>query len=322
MPQGFAERYLQYADNATATQPTIDTVVSYASGAGSLAQLKVNEFLSLTRTTYLGMPQAQRTLDAAMVTTLDAATADMKQSHIAVVSSDSEDDGTTPLIGIRGHAQNRLVSTVAGHAGMHVPRGQHIQRQRNPPQALLVPRASGVVGSAANADMRDVRSAGMCCVYRGDIPVDGAGRSVLYRPECVNVGLSFVSLMVYTLMAIACGFLLGSSGFNEMATNGFVNVFALLVMFTSGMAFPVDMMPDPMIIIGKLLPGWWLCSSIDHVFGLGTASSSGVDYGAWASSTGLVAMFAVAFICLGLALGRIRRARPTLASPATTQLAK
>ena len=96
VPQGFAERYLQYADNATATQPTIDTVVSYASGAGSLAQLKVNEFLSLTRTAYLGMPQAQRTLDAAMVTTLDAATADMKQSHIAVVSSDSEDDGTTP----------------------------------------------------------------------------------------------------------------------------------------------------------------------------------------------------------------------------------
>ena len=28
VPQGFAERYLQYADNATATQPTIDTVVS------------------------------------------------------------------------------------------------------------------------------------------------------------------------------------------------------------------------------------------------------------------------------------------------------
>ena len=139
----------------------------------------------------------------------------------------------------------------------------------------------------------------------------------------MNVGLSFVSLMVYTLMAIACGFLLGSSGFNEMATNGFVNVFALLVMFTSGMAFPVDMMPDPMIIIGKLLPGWWLCSSIDHVFGLGTASSSGVDYGAvgdrcrtdWLASSR-------SFICLGLALGRIRRARPTLASPATTQLAK
>lgn len=108
VPQGFAERYLQYADNATATQPTIDTVVSYASGAGSLAQLKVNEFLSLTRTAYLGMPQAQRTLDAAMATTLDAATADMKQSHIAVVSSDSEDDGTH-----RAHRHSRARSKPA-----------------------------------------------------------------------------------------------------------------------------------------------------------------------------------------------------------------
>ena len=36
----------------------------------------------------------------------------------------------------------------------------------------------------------------------------------------------------------------------------------LLVMFTSGMAFPVDMMPDPMIIIGKLLPGYPLLFAI------------------------------------------------------------
>ena len=75
------------------------------------------------------------------------------------------------------------------------------------------------------------------------------------------------------------------------------------------------MMPEPMIMIGKLLPGWWLCVSIDNVFGLGTAAATGVDYGSWASSVGLVALFAVAFICLGLALGRIRRTRPSLASP-------
>jgi ABC-2 type transport system permease protein len=35
-----------------------------------------------------------------------------------------------------------------------------------------------------------------------------------------------------------------------------------------------------------------------------------------------VALFGVTFICLGLTFGRIRRTRPTLASPATTQLAK
>ena len=323
VPQGFAERYLQYADNATATQPTIDTVVSYASGAGSLAQLKVNEFLSLTRTAYLGMPQAQRTLDAAMATTLDAATADMKQSHIAVVSSDSEDDGTTPgssaFAGTlkTGLYPLLLVMPVCTFLVVSTFNDNEIRRRLYSSPARLV--------SLEAQQMLTCGTFGLlvCAAYTAVTFLLMALAGVSFTGlNAVNVGLSFVSLMVYTLMAIACGFLLGSSGFNEMATNGFVNVFALLVMFTSGMAFPVDMMPDPMIIIGKLLPGWWLCSSIDHVFGLGTASSSGVDYGAWASSTGLVAMFALAFICLGLALGRIRRARPTLASPATTQLAK
>ena len=298
-------------------------VVSYASGAGSLAQLKVNEFLSLTRTAYLGMPQAQRTLDAAMVTTLDAATADMKQSHIAVVSSDSEDDGTTPgssaFAGTlkTGLYPLLLVMPVCTFLVVSTFNDNEIRRRLYSSPARLV--------SLEAQQMLTCGTFGLlvCAAYTAVTFLLMALAGVSFTGlNAVNVGLSFVSLMVYTLMAIACGFLLGSSGFNEMATNGFVNVFALLVMFTSGMAFPVDMMPDPMIIIGKLLPGWWLCSSIDHVFGLGTASSSGVDYGAWASSTGLVAMFAVAFICLGLALGRIRRARPTLASPATTQLAK
>ena len=68
VPEGFAEHYLQYVDGGTDAQPTIDTVVSYASGAGSLAQLEVNEFLSLTRTSYLGLPQSQRELGTAMTT--------------------------------------------------------------------------------------------------------------------------------------------------------------------------------------------------------------------------------------------------------------
>lgn len=323
VPQGFAERYLQYADNATATQPTIDTVVSYASGAGSLAQLKVNEFLSLTRTAYLGMPQAQRTLDAAMATTLDAATADMKQSHIAVVSSDSEDDGTTPgssaFAGTlkTGLYPLLLVMPVCTFLVVSTFNDSEIRRRlySSPArtvsleaQQMLTCGAFGLLVCVAYTAVT------FLLMMLAKVSLDGL--------TIMNVGLSFVSLLTYTFMAIACGFLLGSAGFNEMAMNGFVNVFALLVMFTSGMSFPVDMMPDPMITIGKLLPGWWFCTSIDQVFGIGTAASTGVNIGLWASSIGLVALFGVTFICLGLTFGRIRRTRPTLASPATTQLAK
>lgn len=79
------------------------------------------------------------------------------------------------------------------------------------------------------------------------------------------------------------------------------------------------MLLGPKNMVGKLLPGWWLCTSIDNVFGLDAVTR--VDYGAWASSIGLVALFGVAFICLGLALGRIRRTRPSPSSPAATQSA-
>lgn len=226
VPQGFAERYLQYADNATATQPTIDTVVSYASGAGSLAQLKVNEFLSLTRTAYLGMPQAQRTLDAAMATTLDAATADMKQSHIAVVSSDSEDDGTTPgssaFAGTlkTGLYPLLLVMPVCTFLVVSTFNDNEIRRRLYSSPARLV--------SLEAQQMLTCGTFGLlvCAAYTAVTFLLMALAGVSFTGlNAVNVGLSFVSLMVYTLMAIACGFLLGSSGFNEMATNGFVNVF-------------------------------------------------------------------------------------------------
>ena len=79
------------------------------------------------------------------------------------------------------------------------------------------------------------------------------------------------------------------------------------------------MLLGPKNMVGKLLPGWWLCTSIDNAFGLGAVTR--VDYGAWASSIGLVALYGVAFICLGLALERIRRTRPSPSSPAATQSA-
>lgn len=324
VPHGFASDYQKYLDGSSKSQPMVETVVSYTSGAGSLAQLEVNEFLSLTRTAYLGQAGTRQSLKTAMRTVMETAETDAASSKITVVRSSSDDDGAvTP-------AASAFAGTIK--TGLY-------------PLLLVMPVCTFlVVGAFNDGEIRRrlyssptrLVSMGMqelltCAVFglvvcvgytvatlalmaMAGVPFDGLTPA--------NVGLAFVSLFVYTLMAVSCGFLLGSVGCSEMAVNAFANVFGLLCMFTSGMAFPVDMMPEPMIMIGKLLPGWWLCASIDDVFGLGTASVAGVDYGAWASSIGLVALFGVAFVCLGLASGRIRRIRPTLASPATTQLSR
>ena len=305
VPHGFASDYQKYLDGSSNDQPTVETVVSYTSGAGSLSQLEVNEFLSLTRTAYLGQAGKQQSMETAMRTALDTAKADAKTSKIAVVQSPSADtDNTKPAASAfagtikTGLYPLLLVMPICTFLVIGTFNDSEIRRRLYSSPTRLVSLQMQEMLTCATFGLVvcvGYTAATLVLMVAAGVPFDGI--------TSTNVALTFVSLLAYTLMAIACGFLLGSVGFSEMA-------------------FPIDMMPEPMIMIGKLLPGWWLCVSIDNVFGLGTAAATGVDYGSWASSVGLVALFAVAFICLGLALGRIRRTRPSLASPTTTQLAK
>ena len=144
-------------------------------------------------------------------------------------------------------------------------------------------------------------------------------------PLHLSVGgvlMTFGATCVYALMTVACGFMLSEFGLSEEAANGFANIFGLLIMFTSGVALPIDMMPGVMVTIAKFLPGWWYCTAIDNALGFGTAAETGISVAGWSGSLGLIALFGVMFICIGLAAGRFRRSRPALAAPATTQLAE
>ncbi|KAA8825634.1 ABC transporter permease [Bifidobacterium reuteri] len=137
-----------------------------------------------------------------------------------------------------------------------------------------------------------------------------------------GAAMTLLAACVYALMTVACGFLLGEcGGVGETMANGFANVFGLLILFTSGVALPLDMIPAPMLAIGRMLPGWWYCAAIDDALGIGTAADSGVSVTGWASSIGIVALFAVTFVCIGLAVGRWRRTRPAPVGASTTQLA-
>ena len=123
-------------------------------------------------------------------------------------------------------------------------------------------------------------------------------------PLHLSVGgvlMTFGATCVYALMTVACGFMLSEFGLSEEAANGFANIFGLLIMFTSGVALPIDMMPGVMVTIAKFLPGWWYCTAIDNALGFGTAAETGISVAGWSGSLGLVALFGVMFICIGLA---------------------
>ncbi len=269
VPHGFASDYQKYLDGSSNDQPTVETVVSYTSGAGSLSQLEVNEFLSLTRTAYLGQAGKQQSMETAMRTALDTAKADAKTSKIAVVQSPSADtDNTKPAASAfagtikTGLYPLLLVMPICTFLVIGTFNDSEIRRRLYSSPTRLVSLQMQEMLTCATFGLVvcvGYTAATLVLMMAAGVPFDGI--------TSTNVALTFVSLLAYTLMAIACGFLLGSVGFSEMAVNAFANVFGLLCMFTSGMAFPIDMMPEPMIMIGKLLPGWWLCVSIDNVFG-------------------------------------------------------
>lgn len=157
-----------------------------------------------------------------MATTLDAATADMKQSHIAVVSSDSEDDGTTPgssaFAGTlkTGLYPLLLVMPVCTFLVVSTFNDNEIRRRLYSSPARLVSLEAQQMLTCGTFGLLV-----MCCVYRGDIPVDSAGRSVLYRPECRERRLVVRVADGLHAYGDRLRIPVGVIRFHEMATNGF-----------------------------------------------------------------------------------------------------
>lgn len=179
VPNGFAEHYLQYADGGTDVQPTIDTVVSYASGAGSPPSWKsTNSFFDAY---LLSWPAAIATRTRhSHDNGIDIANDDTKQSHIAVVSSPSEDEsiakpGASAFAGTikTGLYPLLLVMPICTFLVVSTFNDSEIRRR------LYSSSAHGIVGSAANVDMRSVRSAGMRGLHYGNVSADDVGRSLL-----------------------------------------------------------------------------------------------------------------------------------------------
>lgn len=176
--------------------------------------------------------------------------------------------------------------------------------------AMALQRAAALCGFAL------VVCAGYLAVTFGLMLAAGLAPSAL---PAGGVAMTFCAACVYALMTVACGFMLSECGASEVAANGFANVFGLAIMFTSGIAIPLDMVPEAMLTLAKLLPGWWYCEAINQALGIGSASESGVSVTGWLGGLALVALFAAAFVSIGLAVGRIRRARP--ARPARAAVA-
>ena len=309
IPDGFADDFIDAAATGE-NPPSVDTVTSYTSGAGSMARMNVIGFLSLTRTALIG---SHTTVDS-------AALAAMAGIDIGDTAGDSSEDG----MGGFGEFSNQDMLDM-------LPAGQ-IEK---PSVGDLFEASKAAAASASDMDANHkvavIDTASADAESASDMAASGFGNTMktalhplfLAMTVCGSMILGTFTTGEVRRRLTASPQRMSSMGLQRLLTlGGFALVVCVLIMFTSGVALPVDMMPGAMVTIAKFLPGWWYCRAIDNALGFGTAAENGVSIAGWIGSLGLVALFGVAFICIGLAAGRFRRSRPALAAPATTQLAE
>ncbi|KAB8287445.1 multidrug permease ABC transporter [Bifidobacterium ramosum] len=380
IPNGYADRFLAAARSGGA-MPQVETVTSYASGAGTIGGMNVSGFLSLVRIALIGghahidqaalkdwyvkmsggaagvgasagqntgtdgdwskiavdpsafdiesLPEGTMT-DLTMDDVKNAADSAAKTAHDAdinrtvavekITSKDKRDAGTVnPVASGFGDTMKTAVYPLFLTLSVCVSLVSRVFGAGELRRRLAASPVAASIG---------LKRMGVLCVFAllicvayliaalGLTAAAGADPTVL---PTTGVAMTFGSACMFSLMCVACGFMLGEFGASDTAANGFANVFGLLIMFTSGIAFPVSMMPDAIVPLVTLTPGWWYTSSIDAALGVGTG---GANVAGWLSGSGIVALYAVTFVCIGLAVGRMRRMRPLDTAPATTQLAE
>lgn len=346
VPDGYADELLDSAASGGGVS-AVDTVTSYTSGAGSMASMAVGGFLSMTRTELVGanvtgvssdtgamsatarpslddltaatqrVKTIARDKDANHAIAVDHADAEAGSAHAAAASA-----ADRTVAGFGSTIKSALyplflAMTVCTALVSGVFNAGETRRR-----LFASPQRSSTMGLQRMATLCAFALAVVAVYLLASVALILAGGHDPSNIPASGVAMTIASACVYVLMTVACGFLLGEAGVGDTMANGFANVVGLLLLFTSGIALPLDMMPEPMLTVGRMLPGWWYCTAIDDALGAGTAASGGVDVAGWAVATGIVALYAVALVSLGLAVGRIRRARPAPVAAATTRLAE
>lgn len=326
IPEGFMNHFAQAIANGDA-MPQLNVTTSFTGSYGTLARLDVEDFLRLVRietagviATHTASSNVAALGDAAQHVASTLTTNTQAFPTVAVApnkhAADSRDDAarisfvSTLKFGCYPIITAMLICTALA---LNVFGGSNIRRR--------------LYASPTHTASMMLQECGACALFSMVVGVLYFGAALLLPAiaglplngiPSTTLLLGFITLLIYGFVGVAAGFMLSMLALNAVAVNGFGNVFGLLLMFTSGCAFPIDMMPSVMIEIGKLMPGWWYCQAIDAI----SSTNSVIDLSHWWAALGIIALFGLAFVCLGLLFSHYRRTHPRLTAPTTTQLAE
>ncbi|RMA45318.1 ABC transporter permease [Bifidobacterium sp. wkB344] len=327
IPAGYGQRFLDaledtaaqaHSDGKTPSFPKVETAASYNSSRGSLAQLQVDSYFDALRTALLtGLCQNGSMELHSYAAVKDAATYVVahyagNQPHVGIHASPKTDNhgallkGFVTIVGLAAFPlMTALTVCVATLFGAFSSPDRHRRLLASPV------RSSSLNGQELTAALI---LAGFSWVYYVALVAFSMAASGVSLASLGwgRVLLSFFVMLVFAVSAASFGFMLAQFNPSSSLINSVGVTFGLVVMFTSGSSSGGPL-PPVMQTIGKLTPGWWYNTAVQSIM-----DSSAAGLASWGLPLTVVALFALAYACVGLMVSRLTRTRATLVAPVSS----
>ena len=327
IPAGYGQRFLDALEDAAAQAhsgskatgfPKVETAASYNSSRGSLAQLQVDSYFDALRTALLPdlgqngpmeLHSSAAIKDAAAYAVSHYAS---NQPHVGIHASPKDDDhgalleGFATTVGLAAFPlMTALTVCVATLFGAFSSPDRHRRLLASPM------RSSSLNGQELTAALI---LAGFSWIYYVALVAFSMAASGVSLASLGwgRVLLSFFVMLIFAVSAASFGFMLAQFNPSSSLINSVGVIFGLVVMFTSGSSSGGPL-PPVMQTIGKLTPGWWYNTAVQSIM-----DSRAAGLTSWGLPLIVVALFALAYACVGLMVSRLTRTRATLVAPVSS----
>ena len=326
IPDGYGQRFLDALEDTSVQArngdktpgfPKVETAASYNSSRGSLAQLQVDSYFDALRTALLmGLGQNGSMELHSSAAVKDAAAYAVahyagNQPHVGIHASQKNDDGSllkgfAMTVGLAAFPlMTALTVCVATLFGAFSSPDRHRRLLASPT------RSSSLNGQELTAALI---LAGISWAYYVALVAFSMAASGVSMASLgwENVLLSFFAMLVFAVSSASFGFMLAQFNPSSSLINSVGVTFGLVVMFTSGSSSGGPL-PPVMQTIGKLTPGWWYNTAVQSIMDSSTAGLA-----SWGLPLTVVALFALAYACVGLMVSRLTITRATLVAPGSS----
>lgn len=291
IPAGFGDG-LMAAAHAGEDAPELQTLVSYKSGRGSLANERVRGYVQNLYGFAASAPDASA---AQVVAWAEAAQAE--RTPVEVVSGKT---GHLPQ-GYGSYASFSCYSAFTGTCALVAVGLSSLSNARVRQRLLAAP----LRGDAFGLQMAVACGAIGLVVWAfiagaGLVTYDVFGSGV----SLASVGLTVLGQLAFTAVGAAAGFLIWQLGAPQMATNAAANVTGTVLMFFSGALMPVETMSPEVLALARCTPFYWTGQAIDELTNAAALTNEVLVQ--VLGGIGITLAFAVAIALVGLAVGRVR----------------